>query len=86
MFTERWWGTALLPGEIVSAPSLKEFTARLDEPLGSLIYGGAILPIAQGLELHDLRGPLQPKPSCESVKSSTPTTAAKAPAAYFYSS
>ena len=43
-----------LPKEIVDAPSLEAFKARLDVALGSLALWLAILPMAVGLELDDL--------------------------------
>jgi len=42
-----------LPKEVVDAPSLEAFKARLDVALGSLIWWLATLHIAWGLKLHD---------------------------------
>ena len=54
-----------LPREAVNAASLEAFRARLDGLLGSLIWWLAELLTAVGLELDELRGPLQPKPFCD---------------------
>ena len=43
-----------LPKEVVDAPSLQAFKARLDVTLGSLLCGLATLHIAGGLKLDDL--------------------------------
>ena len=43
-----------MPKEVVDAPSLQAFKARLDVALGSLALWLAILPMAVGLELDDL--------------------------------
>ena len=43
-----------LPKEVVDAPSLEAFKARLDVALGSLVWWLAILHIAEGLKLDDL--------------------------------
>ena len=54
-FTERvvtHWNR--LPKEVVDAPSLEAFKARLDVALGSLVCWLATLPIAGILKLHDL--------------------------------
>ena len=42
-----------LPKEVVDAPSLEAFKARLDVDLGSLGWWGALSP-QQAVELHDL--------------------------------
>jgi len=55
-----------LPGEVVGAAFLEAFKARLDGALGSLVWWQAALPMAVGLELSALWGPLQPKPFCDS--------------------
>ena len=44
-----------LPREVVDAPPLEAFKARLDAALGSLILCVASLLMAGGLELDDLR-------------------------------
>ena len=43
-----------LPKEVVGAPSLEAFKARLDVALGSLVWWLAILHIAWGLKLDGL--------------------------------
>ena len=43
-----------LPREVVDAPSLEVFKARLDEALSNLIEWKVPLPMAGGLELDDL--------------------------------
>ena len=43
-----------LPKEVVDAPSLEAFKARLDVALGSLVWWWANLHIAEGLKLDDL--------------------------------
>ena len=40
-----------LPKEVVDAPSLEAFKARLDVTLGSLVWWLATLPVAGGLKL-----------------------------------
>ena len=55
LFTQRvvahWNG---LPREVVDAPSLEAFKARLDVALGSLVWWLATLHIAGGLKLDGL--------------------------------
>ena len=51
-----------LPKEVVDAPSLEAFKARLDVALGSLVWWLATLHIAGGLNLNDHCGPFQPRP------------------------
>ena len=51
-----------LPKEVVDAPSLEAFKARLDVALGSLVLWLVTLPIAGGLKLDDRFGPFQPRP------------------------
>ena len=51
-----------LPKEVVDAPSLEAFKARLDVALGSLVWWLATLHIAGGLKLGDHCGPFQPRP------------------------
>jgi len=51
-----------LPKEVVDAPSLEAFKARLDVALGSLVCWLVTLHIAGGLKLHDHCGPFQPRP------------------------
>jgi len=43
-----------LPKEVVDAPSLEAFKARLDVALGSLVWWLVTLHIAGGLKLDDL--------------------------------
>jgi len=43
-----------LPKEVVDAPSLEAFKARLDVALGSLVYELVTLYIAEGLKLDGL--------------------------------
>jgi len=43
-----------LPREVVDAPSLEVFKARLDEALSSLVKWKVSLPMAGGLELDDV--------------------------------
>ena len=50
-----------LPKEVVDAPSLEAFKARLDVALGSLVCWLVTLHIAGGLELEDHCGPFQPR-------------------------
>jgi len=56
-----------LPKEVVDAPSLEAFKARLDVALGSLVKWLATLHIAGGLKLDDHCGPFQPRPFYDSV-------------------
>ena len=56
-----------LPKEVVDAPSLKAFKARLDVALGSLVWWLATLHIAGGLKLDDHCGPFQPRPFYDSM-------------------
>ena len=56
-----------LPKEVVDAPSLEAFKARLDVALGSLVQWLATLPIAGGLKLDDHYDPFQPRPFCDSM-------------------
>ena len=56
-----------LPKEVVDAPSLEAFKARLDVALGSLVWWLATLHIAEGLKLDDRCGPFQPRPFYGSV-------------------
>ena len=51
-----------LPKEVVDAPSLEAFKARLDVALSSLVWWLATLHIAGGLKLHDHCGPFKPRP------------------------
>jgi len=56
-----------LPEEVVDAPSLEAFKARLDVALGSLVWWLATLHIAGGLKLGDHCGPFQPRPFYDSM-------------------
>ena len=51
-----------LPRDVVDAPSLKTFRARLDVALGSLVSWLTTVHIAWGLKLDDQYGPFQPRP------------------------
>jgi len=51
-----------LPKEVVDAPSLEAFKARLDVALGSLVWWLVSLHIAGGLKLDDHCSPFQPRP------------------------
>jgi len=51
-----------LPKEVVDAPSLEAFKAKLDVALGSLVWWLATLHIAGVLKLNDPYGPFQPRP------------------------
>ena len=55
-----------LPKEVVDAPSLEAFKARLDVALGSLVCWLETLHIAGGLKLDDRCGPFQPRPFYDS--------------------
>ena len=57
-----------LPKEVVDAPSLEAFKARLDVALGSLVWWLVTLHIAGGLKLDDHCGAFQPRPFCDTVK------------------
>ena len=50
-----------LPKEVVDAPFLDAFKARLDVALGSLVWWLVTLPVARGLKPHDCCGPFQPR-------------------------
>jgi len=50
-----------LPKEVVDAPSLQAFKARLDVALGSLVYWLVTLHIAGGLKLDDHHASFQPR-------------------------
>jgi len=56
-----------LPKEVVDAPSMETFKARLDVALGSLVWWLVALPTAGGLQLDDLCGPSQPRPFYDSM-------------------
>ena len=56
-----------LPKEVVDAPSLEAFKARLDVALGSLVWWLATLHIAGGLKLDDHCGSFQPRPFYDSM-------------------
>jgi len=57
-----------LPKEVVDAPSLEAFKARLDVALGSLVCRLATLHIAGGVKLDELCGPFHPRPFCGPMK------------------
>jgi len=56
-----------LTREVVDAPSLEAFKARLDVALGSLVWWLVTLPMAEGLQLDDHCGPFQPRPFYNSM-------------------
>jgi len=56
-----------LPKEVVDAPSLEAFKARLDVALGSLVWWLATLHIAGGVKPDDHCGPFQPRPFYDSM-------------------
>ena len=56
-----------LPKEVVDAPSLEAFKARLDVALGSLVWWLVTLHIAGGLKLDDHCDPFQPRPFYDSM-------------------
>ena len=49
-----------MPKEVVDAPSLEAFKARLDVALGSLVWWLVTLHIAGGLKIGDRYGPFNP--------------------------
>ena len=56
-----------LSKEVVDAPSLDAFKARLDVALGSLVWRLAALHTAGWLKLDDHCGPFQPMPFHDSM-------------------
>ena len=56
-----------LPKEVVDAPSLEAFQARLDVALGSLVWWLATLHIVGGLKVNDHCCPFQPRPFYDSM-------------------
>ena len=56
-----------LAREVVDAPSLEAFKARLDVALGSLVWWLVTLHIAGGLKLDDHCGPFQLRPFYDSM-------------------
>ena len=56
-----------LPREVVDAPSLEAFKARLDVALSSLVWWLVTLHIAGGLKVDDHCGPFQPRPFYDSM-------------------
>ena len=56
-----------LHSEVVNAPSLEAFKARLHGAENNLVYWELSLPIAGGLELNDFKGPFQPNPFYDST-------------------
>jgi len=57
-----------LPKEVVDAPSLEAFKARLTVALGILFWWLVPLHIAGGLKLDENYGPSQRRPFCDSVQ------------------
>ena len=56
-----------LPKEVVDAPSLEAFKARLDVADGSPVWWLATLHVAGRLKLDNHCGPFQPRPFYDSV-------------------
>ena len=56
-----------MPKEVVDAPSLEAFKARLDVALSSLVWWLVTLHIAGGLEQDGHCGPFQPRPFYDSM-------------------
>ena len=56
-----------LPREVVAAPSLAVFKARLDGAWSNPVWWKVSLPMAEGLERDDLQGHFQPKPFRDSM-------------------
>ena len=56
-----------LPKEVVDAPSLEAFKAKLDVATGSLVCWLVTLHVAGGLKLDDHYGPFQPRPFSDSM-------------------
>ena len=56
-----------LPKEVVDAPSLEAFKARLDVALGSLVWWWVTLHIAGRLKVDGHCGPFQPRPFFDSM-------------------
>ena len=57
-----------LPKEVVDAPSLEAFKARLNVALDSLVWWLVTLHIAGGLKLNDRCGPFQARPFYDSME------------------
>jgi len=56
----------MLPDEVVDAPLLEAFEARLDVALGSPVWWLVTLHVAGVLKLGGHCGPFQPRPFCDS--------------------
>ena len=56
-----------LPKEVLDAPSLEAFKARLNVGLGILVWWLVILHISGGLKLDDHCGPFQLRPFYDSM-------------------
>jgi len=56
-----------LPRDVVNAPSLETFKARLDRTLSNLIWLMMSLLIAGGLDKITFKSPFQPKPFYDSM-------------------
>jgi len=56
-----------LPREAVAAPSLAVSKARLDGALSTLVWWKGSLLMAGGLNKTTFKGPLYPKPFCNSL-------------------
>jgi len=58
----------MLPSEVVDAPSLDAFKARLDGALSNLSNLVRGVPAySMGVGTNDLKGPFQPKPFYDSI-------------------
>jgi len=57
-----------LPREVVAAPTLAVFKARLDGALSNLVWWKGSLPMAGGWNCMTFKGPFQPKLSYDSTK------------------
>jgi len=56
-----------LPKEVVDAPFMEAFKARLDVALDSLVWWLTTLHIAGGMKLDGHYGPFQPRPFYDSM-------------------
>ena len=61
-----------LPKEVVDAPSLEAFRARLDVALGSLVSWLATLHVVGELKHDDHYGPFQPRPFYDAMTAAGP--------------
>ena len=56
-----------LPREVVDAPSLGTFQARLDRAQSNPVWSKLSLLAAEGLDWMASKGPFPPKPFCDSM-------------------